>query len=116
MAESRMTEVASELLRLSKVNRLKWEKSIRKNEYRVVFPDVAFSIAKDHDMGYCQLNLIDDSGQVIESIRIELPNILDLLDEESEHSPSDIETIYDLAEVYVKDAGITKALEVLRQE
>ena len=117
MAESRMIEVVSELLRLSKANKLAWEKSIRENEYRVVFPDVVFSVSKDVSRGNCQLNLIDDSGQVIDSLQIELPRILDQIKREREPDDpkNDVETIFDLAESYVKDAGINKALMVLKQ-
>ena len=115
MAESRMIEVVSELLRLSKANRLAWEKSIRENEYRVVFPDVVFSVSKDVDWGYCQLKLTDDSGQVINSLHIELPSNLDQIKGEPDDPKNDLETIFDLAESYVKDAGINKALMVLKQ-
>ena len=115
MAESRMIEVVSELLRLSKTNKLAWEKSIRENEYRVVFPDVVFSVSKDVGRGNCQLNLIDDSGQVIDSLQIELPSVLDRLKGEPADPRNDVETIFDLAESYVKDAGINKALQYLKQ-
>lgn len=118
MAESRMIEVVSELLRLSKANKLAWEKSIRENEYRVVFPDVVFSVSKDIGdtaRRNCQLNLIDDSGQVIDSLQIELPSVLDQIKGEPDDPKNDVETIFDLAESYVKDAGINKALMVLKQ-
>ena len=121
MAESRMDEVASELLRLSRDGKLQWEKSIRKNEYRVVFPDMSFSI-RQLDWGSYQLNLIGETGQPIDSLDSEIDGVLADQFGESDPDPKEdnaqheqLKTIYQSAENYVRDVGIAKALELLKQ-
>ena len=121
MAEPRMTEVVNELLRLSATGKLAWEKSIRKSEYRVVFPDLSFNISMEDNGGY-RLNLIGDTGQVIDSFG---GRYADILIEQQGYEDEDtgpigedhilLGKIYRMAESYVKNVGIAKALEVLRQ-
>ena len=121
MAEPRMTEVVNELLRLSATGKLAWEKSIRKSEYRVVFPDLSFNISMEDNGGY-RLNLIGDTGQVIDSFG---GRYADILIEQQGYEDEDtgpigedhilLGKIYWMAESYVKNVGIAKALEVLRQ-
>ena len=121
MADSQMNEVAKELLRLSEVKKLKWENSIRGNEYRVVLPDMSFRISLQGDNGY-RLCLIGDTGQAIDILESEENDALteqlgELASEPVEFSQQhrQLKAIYKLAESYVKEEGISRALEVLRQ-
>ena len=121
MAESRMTEVANELLRLSEVRKLKWENSIRKNEFRVVFPDMSFRISFD-DSGRYRLHLVGDTGQAIDALEscdsdILIEGMGDLANESEQPSQhhKQLKAIYELADSYVKEEGISRALTVLRQ-
>ena len=123
MAESRMSEVASELLRLSKANKLSWQKSIRDKGYRVILPDVAFRIHCDGNFdSRFRLELIDYSGEVVASLESsddEAPTdrIGDLAAQPGEVSQQhqQLKEIFQLAENYVRDEGITKALQNLKQ-
>ena len=121
MAESRMTEIATELLRLSEVKKLKWENSIRKNEFRVVFPDMSFRITME-DSGKFRLHLVGDTGQAIDTLESSDSDVLiegmgDLADESAKPSQEhkQLKAIFKLADSYVKEEGIRKALTVLRQ-
>ena len=121
MAESRMTEVANELLRLSEVRKLKWENSIRKNEFRVVFPDMSFRISFE-DSGRYRLHLVGDTGQAIDALEscdsdILIEGMGDLANESEQPSQhhKQLKAIYELADSYVKEEGISRALTVLRQ-
>ena len=121
MAESRMTEVASELLRLSEAKKLRWENSIRTNEYRVVYPDMSFRISLEESGGY-RLHLVGDTGQAIDTLEsgesdILLEKLGELAEETEEFSlqHKQLKGIYCLADSYIKEKGVTKALEVLRQ-
>lgn len=121
MTGTRMDEVVNEILRLSRAGKLKWEKSIRKNEYRVAFPDMSFIIKQTESGGY-QLDLIGDTGQVISSLDSNPDDVLaerlgDLAPKAGDFSSQhkELEAIYLTAESYVREVGITKALEVLRK-
>jgi hypothetical protein len=116
-----MNEVADELLRLSETKKLKWESSIRENEYRVVLPDMSFRISLQDDLGF-RLYLIGDTGQAIDTLESESNDALteqlgELASEPVELSQQhrQLKAIYKLAESYVKEEGISRALEVLRQ-
>ena len=121
MVESRMTEVATELLRLSEAKKLRWENSIRKNEHRVVFPDMSFRISLENNGGF-RLLLIGDTGQAIDNLESSESDIFreslgELAKEDEEFSQQHelLRAIYCLADLYVKEEGIDKALQVLRQ-
>ena len=124
MTSARMVEVANELLRLSKSQKLPWEESMGKKQYRVIFPDLGFRINGDDISGY-HLFLIGETGQVIDSLHSSESDIDTMLSGKSS-SPSEelslqhrlLREIYQLAKIYVrdeKDAGISKALEFLKK-
>ena len=121
MADSHMDEVADELFRLSQLKKLKWESSIRKNEYRVVLPDMSFRISLQDDLGY-RLCLIGDTGQAIDALESEKNDAIteqlgELASEPVELSQQhrQLKAIYTLAESFVKEEGISRALEALRK-
>jgi hypothetical protein len=108
MAKSGMHEVASELLRLSKANKLSWEQYIRDNEYKVHFPDVTFQISCDEYRRVFQLELIGDTGQVNGTLEWQPEDV------NAGQDPG-LREIFDLAEAYVRDGTINKALQYLKQ-
>ena len=116
MAESRMNEIARELLRLSKANKLAWEQAtIKENEYRVFFPDIGMSISNYYGgADYYRLALINDTGRVINHLEMSLAD----LESEPHESVGEIydtlQEIYELAKSYVQDAGAAKALQYLK--
>ncbi len=110
MPEEGLNEVANELLRLSRDRKLSWKQTRRENEYRVSFPDMSFSISNERARGYFQLNMIDESGNVIESLRRQAPIPSS---DEVEEVP-DLVEIYSLASSYIKEINIQRALDYLK--
>ena len=100
MLEQGMPEVAGELLRLSKAQKMPWDGTLRRNEYQVDFPDLSLAISYDELRGY-QLDLIGETGLVIDSIQ-------------APQMGSDLGEIYKLAAAYVSEAGVAKALGYLK--
>lgn len=99
MAEPRMGEVARELLRRARAGKVKWERTVGKNEYQVIFPDLALTISCDADRKLFRLNLVGETGWHQETL---------------EQDP-DLPEIYDLAEAYVRDGDLERALQYLKQ-
>lgn len=118
-----MTEVASELLRLAKDDKLTWQKYILGNGYRVILPDVAFRIhCDDSFVRRYRLDLIDDSGEVVaflessdNDVLTEQVGELAVRPAQAGQQHQQLKEIFELAEGYVRDAGITKALQNLKQ-
>ena len=123
MTDSRMTEVASELLRLAKADKLTWQKYILGNGYRVILPDVVFRIHCDDKIVHrYRLDLIDDSGEVVASLESSSDDALAeeigelaVRPAQAGQQHQQLKEIFELAESYVRDAGITKALQNLKQ-
>jgi len=120
MAESRMTELANELLTRTKEDKVAWQETGRKEEYRVYFPDVVLTVSKEEEIaeeeiaekgdefGFVttyKLDLGSESGRVIDSLRVQ-PNAeqYELLGE-----------IFQNAEAHVRNSGINKALDYLKR-
>jgi hypothetical protein len=112
MAESRMNELAQELLSKSKADKVLWEDTGVKQggSYRVYFPDVALTITrntlgfeKDSDL---RLELMSDAGRVIDC--------LETTPEDAIHA--DLAEIFRLAAQHVREIGINKALAYLKQK
>ena len=118
MAESRMTELANELLTRTKEDKVAWQGTGRKEEYRVYFPDVVLTISKEQEIaeigeerdefGFVTTYKVDlgsESGRVIDSLRVQ-PNAeqYELLSE-----------IFENAEAHVRNSGINKALDYLKR-
>ncbi|MDA0264175.1 MAG: hypothetical protein O3A93_10315 [Chloroflexi bacterium] len=108
MPESKLDEVANKLLGQSKENKVNWEDTGKRGTYRVFFPDVALAITKvypsSEDSELC-LELMNESGSVIDYL---------------ETAPGDryhslLSQIFDFAQQHVRDAGINKALEYLKE-
>ena len=118
MAASRMDEVAQELLRRSRENKVNWEESGKRDSYRVFFPDVALVIARERttisdgldnrvisDGTIFQLDLMSEAGKIVHSL---LPK--------SEEPPYQLlKEIFGLAESYVRDSSVDRALEYLKR-
>ncbi len=117
MAESRMTELANELLTRTREDKVAWQETGRKEEYRVYFPDVFLTVSKGEEItetpgvgdefGFVttyKLDLGSEAGRVIDSLRVQ-PNAeqYELLGE-----------IFENAEAHVRNSGIAKALDYLK--
>ena len=109
MPESRMNEVAQELLSQSRDHNVTWEDSATKGSYRVFFPDVVLVISRSYrsleESSNLLLELMNDSGRVVDC--------LDTTSEEAMHSV--LSEIFDLAEQHVRDTGVNKALDYLKR-
>ena len=109
MPESKMHELAQNLLGQSKEDKIDWESTGAHASYRVIFPDVVLTISRVYlDIGETsdlRLELMNETGRVI--------NLLETAPEDYMHSL--FEQIFDLAERHVRDAGIDKALEYLKR-
>ena len=109
MPESRIDEVAQELLGQSKEDKVDWESTGARASYRVIFPDVILTISRVYlDIGQTsdlRLELMNETGRVI--------NLLETAPKDHMHAL--LEQIFDLAEQHVRNAGIDKALENLKR-
>ena len=108
MAEPRMGEVARELLRRAKAGKVKWERTVGKNEYQVIFPDLALTISCDADRKHFRLNLVGETGWHQETL--EWPSG----ESDPEQEPG-LPEIYELAEAYVRGGALDRALQYLKQ-
>lgn len=99
-----MNEIAAELLRLSREGKLTWEQTVRDDRYRIDFPDVSLAIAKVDAFECYQLDLVNETGAIIDTLAtpFESPRI-------------ELKEIYELAETYVREAGISRALDYLKR-
>lgn len=103
MTETKIQELARQLLSQTKANKVEWEKTGRlsENDLRLVFPGGSF-IIEERLEGH-RLSVHDLSG------------VVDQLDSESfPESAGTLEEIYRLAQAQIKDRGIEKALEFLK--
>lgn len=106
MEESKMGELAKQLLNSAKARKLNWEEGTRSNSYMVDFPDVTLSISAGHE-DFFTLELINQDGTVVETLSLSV----------SFHLGGHIlEEIYDIARHHVLDVDgtIDKALEYLK--
>ena len=108
MPESRMNEVANELFSQSSGHKVGWEETGRRDSYRVVFPDVVLILSRSYptveDSDF-SLELIGETGRVVDS--------LDTQDEDDMYAV--LSQIFDLAQQHVREIGINKALDYLKQ-
>ena len=110
MQDTRMYELANELLRRSKSKKLQWKQTVRDDaKYRLNFPDVTIEISRDafngNDWRY-QLTLINETGVIVDTIS---------------WRPSDTATkdpglqdVFELAEAYSRDGTIDRAIQYLK--
>ena len=109
MPESKMNEVAEQLLSQSKEHKVSWEEISRRGAYRVHFPDIALTITRVNtyleEVSGMRLELMSDAGSVIDS--------LETKPEDSMHSI--LSQIFDLAQQEIRDSGIDKALGYLKR-
>ena len=106
-----MHEVARELLERSKHDKVGWEETRAADAYRVLFPDVSLRISRhvgfsgeeEHDY---ELELTSETGRVIGSMA---PDQIDPMHQV-------LAQIFDLAEQFVRDTGVDKALEYLKRD
>ena len=110
MPEKGMNEVATELLRLTREKKLTWKPSRRENDYTVSFPEMSFSISYDRRIGTYRLEMVNESGAIVDSLRQPVPvESVDSLEELPE-----LIQIYNLAVSYIKETSINKALDYLK--
>ena len=108
--ESKMFELARQLLASSQAGKVKWEEGINSNSYTANLPEISLIITRTsrEDLGY-RLNLIDGKGRTIESLtsEVRLPR----------QNHDIMREIHDLARRSVMDVdeNIDKALEYLRR-
>ena len=108
MPESRMNEVAQELLSQSSGHKVGWEETSRRGSYRVVFPDVVLIISRTYptlEESELSLELMGETGRVVDS--------LDTQPEDDMYAV--LIQIFDLAGQHVRELGINKALDYLKQ-
>lgn len=111
MSDTRMHELGRELLRRSKSKKLQWKQTVRdEHRYRLNFPDVSVEVARDafngHDWRY-QLVLISETGVKVDS--------LSWRPSDSTTKDLNLQEIFDLAEAYVREGTIDRALQYLKQ-
>ena len=104
MPQSRMPEIADQLIHLTTGKMLKWDKTIRTNEYQVSFPDLTFKIQQDENGGY-HLNLIGETGQPVDT--------MSSTPEKTTTSDQQLAEIYQLAETEVRETTTDRALDYL---
>lgn len=104
MQESKMVELADQLLRSTRARKLDWDEGIEKNSFTVHFPDVSLSIVNSVS-GFFTLELINDEGDVIETLPSRPGNT----------AYDTLREIYDMArrQVLDIDGTINKAIEYL---
>ena len=108
MPESRMNGVAQELLSQSSGHKVGWEETSRRGSYRVVFPDVVLIISRTYptlEESELSLELMGETGRVVDS--------LDTQPEDDMYAV--LIQIFDLAGQHVRELGINKALDYLKQ-
>jgi len=66
MNESRMIQLAEELLRRAKVGKVAWEVGEMRNSYRVTLPDMALVINREGAL--YTLSLVDDDRRIIDRL------------------------------------------------
>lgn len=103
-----MHEVAGELLRLSKAQKLQWEQTIPFNQFLVNFPDVSLSISFEPQGECYQLDLVNDTGAVIDTV-------LTVSGETEPELAPILQEIYELAAAYVRDAALERARHYLKR-
>lgn len=107
MADSKMIELAQELLRVSKAGNAKWEARTA-NSYKVGFRDFSVFIFRSGASDYL-LRLINDKGEDVDSLYVSTGD---------RDSPAYLllREIYDLARGQAVDVegNISKALDFLR--
>jgi hypothetical protein len=118
-----MNEVAQELLRRSRDRKVPWEEKISRlalghNRYQVIFPEGALILTRgeteptEHIEGVgeartafeYELALLGETGRVIDSLNAK----------PEEPMNRTLEEIFELAQGYVRDKGINKALDFLK--
>ncbi len=109
MPESKMNEVAEQLLRQSKEHKVSWAETGSRVAYRVHFPDIALTITRVSsslgEVSDMRLELMSDGGRVIDS--------LDTAHENPMHST--LNQIFEIAQQDIRDSGIDKALNYLKR-
>ncbi|MCY4364962.1 MAG: hypothetical protein OXE17_01850 [Chloroflexi bacterium] len=110
-----LNEVASELLRRSRDGKIPWKQTRRDSEYRVSFPDVSLAIFCAS--GHYRLDLINETGSVIESLEYSPLSIFTQTGkrDELESRSKTLKEIYDLAEAHVQEEVAQRALQYLKQ-
>ena len=105
MAEIRMEELAQQLLTQTKAGKVEWEKTRRPYadiDYRLFFPEGYFAIETISNGP--RLSLYDDSGVTVDELESGA----------SEKIATTLREIIDLAEARIKDRGIERAFEFLK--
>ena len=107
MVESRMAELAEELLNRSKAGKVEWEEGPFRNSYSVKFPDIEIVISREGE--FYVLNLVNDKRTITASFT---PATHDTSASEM------LRDVYELARSKVLNTptSIDKALEYLRKE
>lgn len=108
MAIKGMHEVAGELLHRSKAQKVDWKQTYRDEEFRVDFPDVSLSISFEPQGERYQLDLVNDTGAVIDTV-------LTVSGETEPELAPVLQEIYELAAAYVRDAALERALHYLKR-
>ncbi len=108
MSKTGMYEVGKEALRRARAKKLDWKQTFQDEVFRVDFPDVSLSISFDQGLEAYQLGLINDTGAVIESL-------VTVAGETDPQQDPGLREIYELAEAYVREVGINRALQYLKR-
>ena len=111
-----MFEVANEVLRLSRARKLAWNQTMKDNEYRVSFPDISLAISFNPKTGSYTLNLLNETGSVAQSLKWDQDCDTETTRVgKSEFSYHSLFEIYELAQAYMQEASVNRALQYLKQ-
>ena len=110
-----INNVASELLRRSRDGKITWKQTINDHEYRVSFPDVSLAISGQPALDMYRLDLINETGAIIESLEWSPFYSPAAKQEDSDFRKETLTEIYGLAEAYVQEDVAKRALKYLKQ-
>lgn len=106
MSESKMIEVAKELLQRARAGKVDWEKTSSNDLLRVKFPDVELRIYRLGSIGY-NLSLLNQAGREVDSLQA------------SRNAPAHaiLQEIFNLARSQVLDVegNVNKVLDYLKE-
>ena len=105
MPSPRMLEMVDKLLSLSRAGKVPWDQTLRDGEFRVDFPDVSLAVSHEAITGTYRLEVIGDTGNVVAS--------LDWSSDSEAATTLNLQEIYELAESYIQESAIERALEYM---
>ncbi len=113
MQQSKMIELANQLLETAQAGKVMWGEGLNSDSYRADLPNVSIVITRTQpDPEAYRLDLIDGKGRKIESLATDTLSYIDSIPQRQA-----LRQIHDIARRHVLDIdqNIEKALEYLRR-